>query len=111
MIRGMKREDPQFKFRMPADLKARLDAEAEKNTRTLGAEIVARLQSTFKPEQKTFDFEALPGIIDGLRGELLTQKQAIAELAKAGAEVTYGPDGEMKKVRMTVPAKATSKKR
>lgn len=48
MIQGMKQDDPQFKLRIPADLKHRLDEEAEKNTRTLGAEIVARLGLSFE---------------------------------------------------------------
>lgn len=47
----MKQDDPQFKLRIPADLKHRLDEEAEKNTRTLGAEIVARLAVSFDSSQ------------------------------------------------------------
>ena len=41
----MARNDPQVNFRIPADLKARLEAEALANNRTLTAELVARLQT------------------------------------------------------------------
>lgn len=40
----MARDDPQVNFRIPADLKAKLEVEAKANGRTLTAEIVARLQ-------------------------------------------------------------------
>lgn len=44
----MARTDPQLNFRIPADLKARLEAAAEKNQRTLTGELVARLEASFK---------------------------------------------------------------
>ena len=42
-----KQSDPQFKLRLPSDLKWRLEAEAEINNRSLSAEIIARLESSF----------------------------------------------------------------
>lgn len=44
---GMARNDPQVNLRMPADLKERLDAAAQENKRSLTAEVVERLESTF----------------------------------------------------------------
>lgn len=44
----MARTDPQLNFRIPADLKARLETAAEKNQRTLTGELVARLEASFK---------------------------------------------------------------
>lgn len=41
----MARNDPQVNFRIPAELKVRLEAEATANNRTLTAELVARLQA------------------------------------------------------------------
>ncbi|TIN20180.1 MAG: Arc family DNA-binding protein [Mesorhizobium sp.] len=43
----MARNDPQVNLRMPENLKALLDAAAEKNKRTLTAEVVSRLERTF----------------------------------------------------------------
>jgi len=47
MMEGMKQDDPQFKLRLPPELKRQLEEAAKTNTRTLGAEIVARLQASF----------------------------------------------------------------
>lgn len=44
----MAQSDEQTNVRIPADLKAQLKEEALANNRSLGAEIVTRLQSTFK---------------------------------------------------------------
>lgn len=68
----MKHDHPQFKLRLPPKLKESLEQEAEKNDRTLTAEIVARLQATFDEtivttvearasagaEEKRFEFNA-----------------------------------------------------
>lgn len=43
----MAADDPQLKFRVPADLRLRLEASAKENHRSLSAEVVARLESTF----------------------------------------------------------------
>lgn len=43
----MLQTDPQFKLRLPSDLKARLDESAASANRSLTAEIVHRLQRTF----------------------------------------------------------------
>nr|WP_082995226.1 Arc family DNA-binding protein [Halomonas elongata] len=43
------RTDPQYKLRMPAELRDRLKDAAKKNHRTMNAEIVARLQESFGP--------------------------------------------------------------
>ena len=42
----MAREDHQLKFRVPAILKAKLEAYAEQNKRSLNAEIIARLEES-----------------------------------------------------------------
>lgn len=52
----MAREDPQMKLRLPVDLKNRIEEASKNSGRTLNAEIVSRLQSTFKPEQVKLDF-------------------------------------------------------
>lgn len=42
----MAREDPQFRIRLPAELKARVEEEAVRAGRSLNAEIVHRLKAT-----------------------------------------------------------------
>lgn len=53
----MARDEPQVNLRMPLSLKERLEAEAATNKRSLTAEIVARLDSSF--EQQESDRTAL----------------------------------------------------
>lgn len=40
--------DPQFKLRMPADLKSAIESASAKNNRSMNAEIVARLEQSFR---------------------------------------------------------------
>lgn len=42
-----KQTDPQFKLRLPAELKEQIEQAAEENNRSMNAEIVARLESSF----------------------------------------------------------------
>jgi hypothetical protein len=49
----MSREDPQFKLRLPAELKTRIDEMAAANHRSINAEIIARLESTFLEGQSS----------------------------------------------------------
>lgn len=42
-----KQTDPQYNVRMPADLKAKIEASAERLNRTINADIVARLTASF----------------------------------------------------------------
>lgn len=44
----MARTEPQVNFRMPSELKARLEKVAGQNKRSITAELVARLESTFQ---------------------------------------------------------------
>lgn len=43
----MSRSDPQVNFRIPAELKAQLEAAADQNKRSITAELIARLEETF----------------------------------------------------------------
>lgn len=77
----MSREDPQFKLRLPAELKARIDQAAAENHRSINAELIARLESTFsetQPSRMSFkiDKEKLlsedsPPYIDDANGRLV----------------------------------------
>ncbi|WP_368646843.1 Arc family DNA-binding protein [Castellaniella ginsengisoli] len=47
----MARNDPQVNFRMPQELRDKLESAAKANSRTLTAEIVARLQDSFEQQE------------------------------------------------------------
>lgn len=82
----MARQDPQVNFRIPADLKARLEEAAQRNNRTITAELVSRLERTFATEQM------------GLRGDALdtTGLMAMALLIS----LSDGIDEEAKKIAL-----------
>lgn len=44
----MARTDPQLNFRIPAELREKLDAAAASNKRSLTSELIARLQASFE---------------------------------------------------------------
>ncbi|XEG74004.1 Arc family DNA-binding protein [Pseudomonas sp. abacavir_1] len=51
----MSRTDPQVNFRIPAELKAKLESAAEQNKRSTTAELVARLDASFIGEAPSED--------------------------------------------------------
>ena len=50
IIRAMSREDSQFKLRMPAHLREQVELASQESKRSLNAEIVARLEESFRPQ-------------------------------------------------------------
>lgn len=52
----MSREDPQFRIRLPADLKEKIENSARGNNRSLNAEIVFRLDASFVSELPCDEF-------------------------------------------------------
>lgn len=113
----MERTDPQFKLRIPATLKAQLDAAAKNNRRSLTAEIVMRLETTLEIEEQLREIrfsgslEDIHDFIDALtlqssapagpaRSSLLMQlyqetSRRVAELEAAGE-----PNGMADKVEL-----------
>ncbi|UFM63643.1 Arc family DNA-binding protein [Paracoccus sp. MA] len=57
MARPPASEQVQVNFRMPADLKARIEAAAEANNRTTTAELVATLEEKYPPIPDRSDVE------------------------------------------------------
>lgn len=51
----MARTDPQVNFRIPAELKDKLDNAAKENGRTLTAELILRLEMTFEQDDQVKD--------------------------------------------------------
>lgn len=69
----MSREDPQFRIRLPADLKEKIEESAKDNGRSLNAEIVHRLGLSF--------------LNDIRADELISAKDAVQIVQKAKEEL------------------------
>ena len=69
----MARTDPQVNFRIPAELKDKLDNAAKENGRTLTAELILRLEMTFEQDNQIKDMldriEWLENTVDALKYE------------------------------------------
>ncbi|EAA8777914.1 Arc family DNA-binding protein [Salmonella enterica] len=82
----MSREDPQFKLRLPADLKAKLDQRAKMNGRSINAELVQIVQAAV----------SAPSPVSGYRDEVERLADQQAEQFKAVVFETlkkiYGKD-------------------
>ncbi|ULR87209.1 Arc family DNA-binding protein [Comamonas sp. B21-038] len=77
----MSREDPQMKIRLPAELKARIEAAATASTRTLNAEVVDRLQGSFEAGASPDLIVDQAKQIYDLRRQLAFNLMAMAEAA------------------------------
>ncbi|HFH0415487.1 TPA: Arc family DNA-binding protein [Salmonella enterica subsp. diarizonae serovar 61:i:z] len=84
----MARDDPQFKLRLPADLKAKLDQRAKMNGRSINAELVQIVQAAV----------SAPSPVSGYRDEAERLADQQAEQFKAVVFETlktmYGKDGK-----------------
>jgi predicted DNA-binding protein len=78
---AMARTDPQVNFRIPAELNERLKEAAAENGRTITAELVHRLDASFR---RSVDDDRVVEVVEGLR-ERLDISQQHAEIARAGA--------------------------
>lgn len=80
----MARTDPQVNFRIPAELKDKLDNAAKENGRTLTAELILRLEMTFEQDDQIKDLigriEWLEGAVDSLQYESREQASRINNL-------------------------------
>lgn len=70
----MKQTDPQFKLRLPEDLKERVEVAAQESKRSMNAEIVHRLQSSFSNKSiQLVDDESLAEAVLERTGILLAE--------------------------------------
>lgn len=76
---SMARDDVQVNFRMPADLKQQLESAAAASGRTVTAELVQRLQSTFDRQDRPrpVTVEDLQRVAEEMRADL----RRLSELA------------------------------
>jgi len=70
----MSREDPQLRIRLPIDLKEKIEESAKSNSRSMNAEIVQRLDSSFLSEISS--------------DELISAKDALHIINKAKDELS-----------------------
>lgn len=113
----MSREDPQFKLRMPSQLRAQAEQAARASGRSLNAELVARLESTFlrEPENRSLisaararelALMARNGIPDEVRRRALESIAHAVSLGRDSASVDISdlhldvgiPDAELDKI-------------
>ena len=126
----MARDDPQVNFRLPADLKARLEVDAVTNNRTLTAEIISRLQGPTQVEsikknmaKTTFDLHyqfarlglqtlryAAQRVIEGASDELRGTRE-FDFLEKAASSVRIPPElpRSQRKIDKAVPDEALNR--
>jgi len=95
---SMSREDPQFKLRMPAELKDELQELAQANSRSLNAEIVSRLERSVDSPGGgrcvTLNITCSPSItMADLRSLLQSLKDELDEtIADASINITFQED-------------------
>lgn len=80
----MARNDPQVNFRIPSALKDRLDLAAHENGRTLTAELIIRLESTFEKDDQFQDLfarlEKLEEAVQYLESEQASQDRRMDDI-------------------------------
>ncbi|QQU05975.1 Arc family DNA-binding protein [Moraxella osloensis] len=78
--------DPQYKLRFSAELREKIKQSAEQNNRSMNAEIISRLEESFRLENKPYKVP-LTTDIHGIQGIMPAELGAfIMELAMERAE-------------------------
>jgi len=86
--RGMTREDPPLRIRLPEALKAKVQALAAENHRSMNAEIVSRLEGSIAHGDMSLIREPAPSGEDGtLRAEVEELKTQLRNLRKQVGEI------------------------
>lgn len=75
----MARTDPQVNFRIPAELKDKLDDAAKENGRTLTAELILRLEMTFDQDDQVQD---LLSRVEDLEDKIKWMEKALVEVVE-----------------------------
>ncbi|MDR7024807.1 Arc family DNA-binding protein [Pseudomonas peli] len=83
----MSRIDPQVNFRMPAELKKKLEEAAAQNKRSTTAEIVARLEASFPAD--SVEYEAFTSEMRPEVKELYSKEDIQAALDQFLASLTF----------------------
>lgn len=100
----MSREDPQFKLRMPTELRAQVEQAAKGSGRSLNAELVARIEASFlgesTPEKlipatraKELALMARAGLPDEIRRRTIEAITGAVRLGHSNAAVDVGDLG------------------
>ena len=98
MTKGTGRESDKFMLRLPDGMRDSLKAEAEKNKRSLNAEIVQRLEFTLGIDHSTPappSSDDAPSVDPSTRESILLDiKDELAALKAVLIETRRGPDGQ-----------------
>lgn len=85
-----KQTDPQYKLRMPAGLKERIELAAQANNRSMNAEIVSRLEASFslmlftgEAKEKGIEIESLLHKIEMLERIISIKEETISYMKEA----------------------------
>jgi len=113
----MTRSDLQVNFRMPASLKAALEAAAKENHRSLTAELIARLESTFTPAESAVERaarldqireKAMPGMVEILADLQAKVAQEIEQRAREIASLQLEQrDLAVESLHQRIPTRVT----
>jgi hypothetical protein len=82
----MRKDDPQLKIRLPADLKTAVESAATSSQRTINAEVVHRLSQSFQSIEPTADFpeEVVMAVQDEMDARGGTFTEALTRLVLVG---------------------------
>lgn len=72
-IAPMARDDPQVNFRMPAELKSRLEQAAQASGRSLTQEIVRRLEQSLQPDVPAISRQEIVDLVHAVVDERVGQ--------------------------------------
>jgi hypothetical protein len=89
----MKQTDPQFKLRLPEELKVRIEAAAEEAKRSMNAEIVDRLESSFHDNSslRLEEAERVVGVFMAFFTAAITSAQKVVERLPAEEQNEFIP--------------------
>lgn len=92
--------DPQYKLRLPVDLKEKIKKASEYNHRSMNAEIVARLEESFRSEAIDNDWQSPVSTDDdyllGDAKQILSELDGVMERYRRLQEVRAGLERRMK---------------
>lgn len=84
----MSREDPQLKVRLPLELKNKITESAESLGRSVNADVVARLERSFKDDISSYEEALREAKLEFLLKEL-TVRMGVFRITVSGTEDEY----------------------
>lgn len=85
----MARTDPQVNFRIPAELKDKLDQAAKENGRTLTTELILRLETTFQDNDQSNSLINRISNLEDIVAKLEVSKESLIKRISTLEKHTY----------------------